>query len=124
MRGYCETPNQAQVPARVIDKGIPTASLLAHVLVSKHGDHLPLYKQECIFARAGLAIPQSTLGQWVGVCGVQLQPLVDALKEKILRHRVLHVDETPISMLSPGKEKTQRAYLWTYCPGAIPRCRY
>jgi transposase len=117
--GHCETLTQAPVPAHVIDKGIPTAGLLAHVLVSKHGDHLPLYRQERIFARAGLAIPQSTLGQWVGMCGVRLQPLVDALKEKILKHRVLHADETPISMLSPGKGKTHRAYLWTYCPGAF-----
>jgi transposase len=115
----CETLTQTPVPAHVIDKGIPTAGLLAHVLVSKHGDHLPLYRQERIFARAGLAIPRSTLGQWVGMCGVQLQPLVDALKEKILKHRVLHADETPISMLSPGKGKTHRAYLWTYCPGAF-----
>ena len=53
----CETLTQAPVPAHVIDKGIPTAGLLAHVLVSKHGDHLPLYRQEHIFARAGLAIP-------------------------------------------------------------------
>jgi transposase len=80
----CETLTQAPVQAHVIDKGIPTAGLLAHVLVWKHGDHLPLYRQERIFARAGLAIPRSPLGQWVGTCGVQLQPLVDALKEKIL----------------------------------------
>jgi transposase len=119
----CETLTQAPVPAHVIDKGIPTAGLLAHVLVSKHGDHLPLYRQERIFARAGLAIPRSTLGQWVGMCGVQLQPLVDALKKNILKHRVLHADETPISMLSPGKGKTHRAYLWTYCPGAFEQMK-
>jgi hypothetical protein len=89
------------------------------VLVSKHGDHLPVYRQERIFARIGLAIPQLTLGQWVGMGGVQLQPLVDALKEKILKHRVLHADERPISVLSPGKGKTHRAYLWTYCAGAF-----
>jgi hypothetical protein len=121
--GHCETLTQAPVPAHVIDKGIPTAGLLAHVLVSKHGDHLPLYRQERIFARAGMAIPQSTLGQWVGMCCVQLQPLVDSLKEKIQKHRVLHADETPISMLSPGKGKAHRAYLWTYCPGAFEQMK-
>ncbi|CAE6859468.1 IS66 family transposase [Paraburkholderia nemoris] len=115
----CETLIQAPVPAQVIDKGIPTAGLLAQVLVAKYGDHLPLYRQEGIFGRAGLAIPRSTLAQWVGMCGVQLQPLVDALKEQMLRHRVMHADETPVAMLSPGKGKTQRAYLWTYCPGAF-----
>lgn len=115
----CETLIQAPVPAQVIDKGIPTAGLLAQVLVAKYGDHLPLYRQEGIFGRAGLAIPRSTLAQWVGMCGVQLQSLVDALKEQMLRHRVMHADETPVAMLSPGKGKTQRAYLWTYCPGAF-----
>ena len=72
---------QAPVPAHVIDKGIPTAGLLAQVLVAEFADHLPLYRQERIFGRAGLAIPQSTLGDWVGVCGVRLQPLVDALHQ-------------------------------------------
>jgi transposase len=112
----CETLIQAPVPAQVIDKGIPTAALLAQVLVAKFGDHLPLYRQERIFARAGLAIPRSTLGAWVGTCGVQLQPLVEALREEILRQGVLHADETPVQMLSPGQGKTHRAYLWAYCP--------
>jgi len=53
------------------------------------------------------------------MCGVQLQLLVDALNEKILKHRVLHADETPIAVLSPGMGKRHRAYLWTYCPGAF-----
>jgi transposase len=75
----CQTLTQAPIPAQIIDKGIPTAGLLAQVLVAKYADHLPLYRQETIFARAGMALPRSTLAQWVGVCGVQLQPLVDAL---------------------------------------------
>ena len=104
------------MPAHVIDKGISTAGLLASVLVAKYADHLPLYRQEQIFARAGVAIPRSTLGAWVGTCGVQLQPLVDALREEILQQRVLHADETPVQMLSPGKGKTHRAYLWAYTP--------
>lgn len=110
----CETLIQAPVPAHVIDKGIPTAALLAWVLVAKYSDHLPLYRLERIFARAGLAIPRSTLGAWVGVCGVRLQPLVDALHQEILQQGVLHADETPVQMLSPGKGKTHRAYLWAY----------
>jgi hypothetical protein len=80
---------------------------------------LPLYRQEAIFARAGYAIARSTLGAWVGACGVQLQPLVDALKHAILGHEVLHADETPVAMLKPGNGKTHRAYLWTYSPGAF-----
>ncbi len=110
----CETLIQAPVPAQVIDKGIPTAGLLAQVLVSKYADHAPLYRQEQMFGRAGLAIARSTLGAWVGACGVRLQPLADALREVILTRAVLHADETPVQMLVPGKGKTHRAYLWTY----------
>lgn len=111
----CETLIQAPVPAQVIDKGIPTAGLLAHVMVAKYSDHLPLYRQERIFGRAGLAIARSTLAQWVGQTGVQLQPLVDALREAVLAQAVIHADETPVQMLTPGQKKTHRAYVWAYC---------
>jgi len=111
----CETLIQAPVPAQVIDKGIPTAGLLAHVMVAKFADHLPLYRQERIFGRAGLMIARSTLAQWVGQTGVQLQPLVDALREAVLAEGVIHADETPVQMLAPGEKKTHRAYVWAYC---------
>lgn len=80
----CETLVQTPVAPHVIDKGIPTAGLLSQVLVHKYLDHLLLYRQEAIFGRAGLAIPRSTLANWAGQCGVQLQPLVDALKREML----------------------------------------
>ena len=114
----CETLVQAPVAAHIIDKGIPTTGLLAQVLVAKYLDHLPLYRQEGIFGRAGLAIPRSTLAAWVGQCGVHLQPLVDALKVEMLGRNVLHADETPVAMLKPANlrdGKTHRAYLWSYC---------
>lgn len=111
----CERIVQAPVPAHVIDKGIPTAGLLAHLLVAKFMDHLPLYRQEAVFARAGHLIARSTLAQWVGECGAQLQPLVDALADELRRHLVLHADETPVAMLKPGNGKTHRAYIWSYC---------
>jgi len=85
------------------------------VLVAKYLDHLPLYRQEAIFPRAGHAIARSTLAQGVGECGVQLQPLVDALAPELLRQGVLHADETPVAMLKPGHGKAHRAYLWSYC---------
>lgn len=110
----CGTLIQAPVPAHVIDKGLATTGLLAQVLVAKYADHLPLYRQEAIFERAGLGLSRSTLAQWVGACGVALQPLVDALKEEILGRPVLHADETPVAMLKPGLGKTHRAYLWSY----------
>ena len=113
--GCCEKLVQAPVAPHVIDKGLPTAGLLAQVLVAKYLDHLPLYRQEAIFERAGHAITRSTLAQWVGECGVQLQPLVDALSAELLRQGVLHADETPVAMLKPGHGKTHHAYLWSYC---------
>ncbi len=116
--GCCQILVQAPVPAHVIDKGLPTAGLLAQVLVAKYLDHLPLYRQEAIFERAGHAIARSTLAQWVGECGVQLQPLVDALAAEMLRQPVLHADETPVAMLKPAHlrdGKTHKAYLWSYC---------
>jgi transposase len=111
----CQTLVQAPVPAHIIDKGIPSTGLLAQVLVAKYADHLPLYRQEGIFERAGLGLARSTLAAWVGQCGVRLQPLVDALRGELLTRSVLHADETPVAMLDPGKGKTHRAYLWSYC---------
>jgi transposase len=105
---HCQTLIQAPVPAQVIDKGIPTSGLLAQVLVAKYVDHLPLYRQEAIFGRAGAALSRSTLGQWVGECGVALQPLVDALKTHILRAGVLHADETPVQMLKPTRQQGKK----------------
>lgn len=115
----CQSLTQAPLPAQIIDKGLPTSGLLAQVLVAKYSDHLPLYRQEAIFGRCGYAIARSTLAQWVGVCGVQLQPLVDALKSAMFRSAVLHADETPVAMLKPGNKKTHRAYLWAYAPGVF-----
>jgi transposase len=120
---HCRTLTQAAVPAEVIDKGIPTAGLLAQVLVAKYADSLPLYRQESIFARAGVAIPRSTLGAWVGQCGARLQPLVHALKAHLLGCAVVHADETPVAMLAPGSGKTHRAYLWAYAAGAFEELR-
>jgi transposase len=119
----CEKLVQVAVAPHVIDKGLATTGLLAQVLVAKYADHLPLYRQEGIFARAGLAIPRSTLAQWVGSCGVQLQPLVDAMRAELLEQPVLHADETPVAMLDPGARKTHRAYLWTYCSTKLQSTR-
>lgn len=116
----CETLIQAPVPAQVIDKGIPTAGLLAHVMVAKFADHLPLYRQEKIFGRAGLVIARSTLAQWVGKAGVRLQPLVDALREAVLSHGVIHADEPPLQMLAPGEKKPTGP---TSMPTALRRFR-
>ena len=110
----CQTIQAAPLPAQIIDKGIPAPGLLAQVVIAKHDDHLPLYRQEEIYARSGVHIPRSSMAQWVGICGVRLAPLADALREYILSHGVIHADETPVSLLAPGRGKTKRAYMWVY----------
>jgi len=110
----CEKLVQVPVPPQVIDKGIPTAALLAYILVAKYADHQPLYRLEGIFERSGVALARSTLAQWVGACGVRLEPLALALKAVLLTRDVLHADETPVPMLKPGLGRTHRAYLWSY----------
>ena len=110
----CQTVKAAALPAQIIDKGIPAPGLLAQVVVAKHDDHLPLYRQQEIYARSGVHIPRSSMAQWVGICGVRLEPLALALRDFILSHAVIHADETPVAVLSPGKGKTHKAYMWVY----------
>jgi transposase len=110
----CQTLVQAPVPAHVIDKGLPTPGLLAHIAVSKHIDHLPLYRQEAMADRVEVPLARSTQAQWLGRVGVELAPLVEALRELMLTRPVLHADETPVPMLDPGRGQTQTAYIWAY----------
>ena len=107
------------MPPCVIDKGIPTAGLVAQVLVAKYADHQPLYRQEEIFGRSGFPIPRSTQGQWVGASGVKLTPLYERMKTLLLKRSVLHADETPLPMLKPGLKRTHRSYLWAYATTAF-----
>ena len=110
----CQTIQAAPMPAQLIDKGIPAPGLLAQVVVAKHDDHLPLYRQSEIYARSGVHVARSSMAQWIGICGVRLTPLADALREFIVGHDVIHADETPVKLLAPGKGKTSRAYVWVY----------
>lgn len=114
---YACRPCQGQViiadlPAQPIDKGLPTAGLLAHVVVSKYDDHLPLYRQEQQFSRQGVAIARSTLADWIYACGQRLAPLVEAMKEDALKAPKLHTDDTPVPVQAKGKTKQGR--LWVY----------
>ena len=110
----CQTIQAAPMPAQIIDKGIPAPGLLAQVVIAKHDDHLPLYRQSEIYARSGVHVARSSMAQWVGICGVRLEPLAAALKEFILGHDVIHADETPVALLAPGRGKTKKAYVWVY----------
>jgi hypothetical protein len=85
--------------------------------VAKYADHLPLYRREAIFRRAEVALPRSTLGAWIGMCGLRVQPLVDALKAHVLRCAVVH--EMRKAMLAQGNGKTHSIYLWVSAAGAL-----
>ena len=104
---------------QIIDKGVPTAGLVAHTLVGHFVDHLPYYRLEQINARSGVHTPRSTLASWSGQTGAQLMPLYDAHREFILGSRIVHADETPISMLDPGSGKTKKAFMWAYARGVF-----
>jgi transposase len=110
----CQSITAAALPAQIIDKGLPAPGLLAQGVVAKIDDHLPLYRQEEIYARSGVHIPRSSMAQWMGICGVRLQPLADALRGFILGHSVIQADETSVALLAPGEGKTRRAYVWVY----------
>jgi transposase len=110
----CQTVLAADLPAQIIDKGIPAAGLLAQVIIAKHDDHLPLFRQEEIYRRSGAFIARSSMAGWVGQCAAQLMPLVSAMKEHLKSQAVIHADETPVKLLAPGTGKTHQAYVWAY----------
>jgi transposase len=110
----CDVIVQAPTPDRPIARGLAGPGLLAHVLVSKYADHLPLYRQSAIYAREGVELPRSTLAEWVGGAHHLLRPLVAALRTHVLDTAKLHGDDTPIPVLAPGTGKTATGRLWTY----------
>jgi transposase len=100
---------EAPAPSRPIERGLAGPGLLAHVLVSKYADHLPLYRQSEIYARAGVDLDRSTLADWVGATSHLLTPLVDAMRKHVLASSKLHADDTPVPVLAPGMGKTKTA---------------
>lgn len=110
----CEKIVQAPAPVRPIARGLAGPALLAHVLVSKYCDHLPLYRQSQIFAREGIDLDRSTLADWVGGAHALLDPLLKGLEKHVMRPGKLHADDTPVPVLAPGTGKTRLGRLWTY----------
>ncbi len=110
----CDHIAQAPAPSRPITRGLPGAGLLAHVLVSKYADHLPLYRQSEIYAREGVELDRSTLADWVAGGFTLLDPLVKAIGRHVLDTAKLHADDTPVPVLDPGRGKTKTGRLWTY----------
>jgi transposase len=110
----CDCIVQAEAPSRPIERGLAGPGLLAHVLVSKYADHLPLYRQSEIYAREGVELERSTLADWVGGCCRLLEPLLEALRRYVMAAGKLHADDTPVPVLFPGNGKTKTGRLWTY----------
>ncbi len=103
---------QAPAPARLIQAGLPTEVTVAHVLVSKYADHLPLYRQAQIMSRQGIDLDRSTLADWVGRAAYELRPVFDALIADLKRSTKLFMDETRAPVLDPGSRKTKTGYFW------------
>src|SRR5258708_5329210 len=110
----CDRIVQAEAASRPIERGMAGPGLLAHVLVSKYCDHLPLYRQSEIYARDGVELDRSTMAEWVGGCSRLLEPLVEALRRHVMSATKLHADDTPVPVLAPGNGKTKTGRLWTY----------
>ena len=104
---------QAPAPTHFIEGAIPTEGAIAHVLVSKFADHLPLYRQSQIYARSGLDVHRSTLADWVGKASFHIRPVFDCLTRELKGSQNLGVDETPVRVLDPGRGKTKTDYMWT-----------
>jgi transposase len=110
----CEAIFQAAAPSRPIARGIAGPGLLAHVMVSKYCDHIPLYRQSGIYARDGVAIDRSTMAGWVEHGDELLDPLVAALGRYALAGAKVHADDTPVAVLDPGRGRTKTGRLWVY----------
>jgi transposase len=116
----CQKIVQELAPTRPIARGIAGPGLLAHILVAKYADHLPLYRQSQIYAREGVALERSTLADCVGGAAALLDPLVEALARYVVASPYLHGDDTPVPVLEPGRGKTKTGRLWTYVRDGRP----
>jgi transposase len=110
----CETITQAPAPSLPINRGLAGPGLLAHVLVGKFCDHLPLYRQAEIFARNGIDLDRSTLADWVGQSAALLRPLIEAVGLHVMAADRIHADDTTVPVLSPGNGKTRTGRPWCY----------
>src|SRR5271166_3169995 len=103
---------QAPAPPRLIEGGIPTEALVAHVLVARYADYLPLYRQAQILARQGVILDRSTLSFWMGYAAAEVAPVVARLREIMLASTRIFADETVVPVLDPGRGRTKQGYFW------------
>lgn len=110
----CEAMVQAAMPPLPIPRGLADASVIAHVLMSKYADHLPLYRQSEIYARSGADLDRGLLADWVGKAAWLVRPLAEKIAEHVMAGAVIHADDTPVPVLAPGKGKTKTGRQWVY----------
>jgi transposase len=109
-------PLIAPLPERLLDRSRPAPGLLAHVLVGKYCDHLPLYRQEQIYAqRHGVHLPRQSVARWVELAADWLKPIYEQIRTGVMAGGYVQVDETPIRHLEPGHGRAKQGYLWTGC---------
>lgn len=107
-------PVIAALPERLLDRSLPAPGLLAHIVVGKYCDHLPLYRQEQIYRqRHGVHLPRQSLTRWVELAAQWLKPIYEQIRTGVMGGGYVQVDETPIDYLEPGHGKTRQGYLWT-----------
>lgn len=111
-RACAGTVVQAPAPTRLIEGGIPTEALVAHVLVARYADHLPLYRQAQMMARQGVILERSTLSFWMGYAAAEVAPVVARLREIMLASTRIFADETVVPVLDPGRGRTKQGYFW------------
>ena len=99
----CDAIAQAPAPNLPVPRGRATPSLLAHVLVSKYLDHLPLYRQSEIYGREGVDLPRSTLADYVGQAAWLLAPVAEGIRAHVFAAEKIHGDDTPVAVLAPGE---------------------
>jgi transposase len=112
--GYNPNIEAAKKPPQPIDKGLPGPSLLAYVITSKLGDHLPLYRLETIFERQKVHVARSTMCAWMRCAGELVSPLVELMTERVRQSRVVHTDDTPVPIQSPGAKQCRKGRIWCY----------
>lgn len=119
-RKRCETTaiepqiRTAAKPPQPIDKGLAGPGLLAYVITSRLGDHLPLYRLEHIFERQDVSIARSTMCAWLQAAGELVRPLVALMGDRVKRSRVIHTDETRVPVQAPGAGRCRKGRIWAY----------
>jgi transposase len=112
--GACDAITQAPAPPMPTPRGRATPAMLAHLLVAKYCDHLPLYRQSEIYAREGVELDRSTLSDWVGQAAWLLDPVVAGIRKHVFAAEKIHGDDTTVPVLEPGLGRTKTGRLWVY----------